>query len=179
MPRDLMFQQEIKDGVQQAYAAIASGGDTVARRHYSDQELAEVPPSAIDWALGQWRSVSSPANSSGQDSPTSGSEGTSRSGSTRPPCTRCSPRGHPGHAGDDPRRPPGPRGHRGDRQGPQTRVTSSPSALDVEGKERRSGWVQLIQAHSTTTSTPPGADRWAYRDADGRGRWSRAHSRFV
>lgn len=53
MARDLMFQQEIKDTVQRAYAAIASGaGATVARRHYSDQELAEVPHGAIEWALG-------------------------------------------------------------------------------------------------------------------------------
>jgi len=53
MARDLMFQQEIKETVQQAYAAIATGaGETVARRHYSDQELAEVPPGAVDWALG-------------------------------------------------------------------------------------------------------------------------------
>jgi hypothetical protein len=45
MGRDLMFQQEIKDTVQRAYAAITGGaGETVARRHYSDQELAEVPP---------------------------------------------------------------------------------------------------------------------------------------
>jgi len=51
--RDLMFQQEIKDTVQRAYAAIATGaGGSVARRHYSDQELAEVPDGAIGWALG-------------------------------------------------------------------------------------------------------------------------------
>jgi SAM-dependent methyltransferase len=53
MGRDLMFQQEIKDTVQQAYAAITNGGgETVARRLYSDQELAEVPPGAVEWALG-------------------------------------------------------------------------------------------------------------------------------
>ena len=53
MARDLMFQQEIKDTVQQADAAIATGaGETVARQLYSDQELAEVPPGAIQWALG-------------------------------------------------------------------------------------------------------------------------------
>jgi arsenite methyltransferase len=235
MARDLMFQQEIKETVQRAYAAITGGaGETVARRHYSDRELAEVPAGAVAWALGvgnpvryawlqpgqavldvgsgggidtilaargvgpegraigldvleemcergrghaaqagvegwtefrqgemediplpdasvdvaisngvlnlsarksralaeiyrvlrpegrmcmadltvegelprrwqairapglgecrgRWRSVSSPANSRGQGSPTSGSEATSRSGSTRPPCTRCSP----------------------------------------------------------------------------------------
>jgi arsenite methyltransferase len=53
MARDLMFQQEIKDTVQQAYAAITSGGgETVARQLYSDEELAEVPAGAVEWALG-------------------------------------------------------------------------------------------------------------------------------
>jgi SAM-dependent methyltransferase len=53
MGRDLMFQQEIKDTVQQAYAAIATGaGETVARQLYSDQELTEVPPGTVEWALG-------------------------------------------------------------------------------------------------------------------------------
>lgn len=53
MARDLMFQQEIKDTVQQAYGAITSGGgETVARQLYSDQELAEVPRGAVEWALG-------------------------------------------------------------------------------------------------------------------------------
>ena len=53
MARDLMFQQEIKQAVQQAYARIATGaGETVARRLYSDQELAEVPAGAVEWALG-------------------------------------------------------------------------------------------------------------------------------
>jgi len=51
--RDLMFQEEIKDNVRQAYASIETGGgETVARRLYSEQELAEVPPGAVDWALG-------------------------------------------------------------------------------------------------------------------------------
>jgi arsenite methyltransferase len=53
MARDLMFQQEIKETVQRAYAAITGGaGETVARRHYSDQDLAEIPPEAVQWALG-------------------------------------------------------------------------------------------------------------------------------
>jgi arsenite methyltransferase len=55
MARDLMFQQEIKETVQRAYAAIATGaGETVARRHYSDHELAEVPPgrSSGPWGWG-------------------------------------------------------------------------------------------------------------------------------
>ena len=44
MARDLMFQQEIKETVREAYGAISTGGGaTVARRLYSDQELAEVP----------------------------------------------------------------------------------------------------------------------------------------
>jgi len=51
--RDLMFQDEIKDTVRQAYGAIETGGgETVARRLYSEEELAEVPPGAIEWALG-------------------------------------------------------------------------------------------------------------------------------
>ncbi len=51
--RDLMFQDEIKDAVRSAYAAISSGGgEAVARKLYSEQELAEVPPGAVEWALG-------------------------------------------------------------------------------------------------------------------------------
>jgi arsenite methyltransferase len=51
--RDLMFQDEIKEAVRRAYAAIdGGGGETVASRLYSEQELAELPPGAIEWALG-------------------------------------------------------------------------------------------------------------------------------
>lgn len=51
--RDLMFQDEIKDTVRQAYAAIETGGgEAVARRLYSEQELAELPPGVVEWALG-------------------------------------------------------------------------------------------------------------------------------
>jgi arsenite methyltransferase len=53
MARDLMFQDEIKQAVRQAYGAITTGaGESVARRHYSDAELAEVPAGAVRWALG-------------------------------------------------------------------------------------------------------------------------------
>jgi arsenite methyltransferase len=53
MARDLMFQEEIKQAVREAYAAIATGGGaSVAGRLYSDQELAEVPAGAVEWALG-------------------------------------------------------------------------------------------------------------------------------
>ncbi len=53
MARDLMFQGEIKQAVRQAYGAIDSGGgEVVARRLYADDELAELPSGAVDWALG-------------------------------------------------------------------------------------------------------------------------------
>jgi arsenite methyltransferase len=53
MARDLMFQDEIKEAVRQAYGAISTGGgETVARRLYSDEELSQVPRGAVDWALG-------------------------------------------------------------------------------------------------------------------------------
>jgi len=52
MAKDLMFQEEIKDSVRQAYSAIATGGgETVARRVYTDDELAEVPEGAVEWSL--------------------------------------------------------------------------------------------------------------------------------
>ena len=53
MAKDLMFQAEIKDVVREAYGAISGGGGKdVAGRLYSDEELAELPPGAVDWALG-------------------------------------------------------------------------------------------------------------------------------
>jgi arsenite methyltransferase len=53
MARDLMFQEEIKDAVRQAYAAISTGGgESVARRLYTTEELSEVPAGAVEWALG-------------------------------------------------------------------------------------------------------------------------------
>jgi SAM-dependent methyltransferase len=52
MAKDLMFQDEIKLAVRRAYSAIsAGGGEQVARRLYSKEELAEVPAGAIEWAL--------------------------------------------------------------------------------------------------------------------------------
>ena len=52
MTKDLMFQEEIKDAVRQAYSAITTGGgETVARRVYTDDELAEVPAGAVGWSL--------------------------------------------------------------------------------------------------------------------------------
>jgi arsenite methyltransferase len=53
MAKDLMFQDEIKDAVRDAYGSIATGaGEAVAERLYSDEELAELPAGARDWALG-------------------------------------------------------------------------------------------------------------------------------
>ena len=53
MARDLMFGDEIKESVRQAYASIEEGaGPTVARRLYTREELELVPDGAIDWALG-------------------------------------------------------------------------------------------------------------------------------
>lgn len=53
MARDLMFQNEIKQSVAESYAAITrGGGEVVARKLYNDDELNELPPGAIDWALG-------------------------------------------------------------------------------------------------------------------------------
>jgi SAM-dependent methyltransferase len=53
MARDLMFQDEIRQSVRRAYGAISTGGgESVARRLYSEQELWEVPAGALEWALG-------------------------------------------------------------------------------------------------------------------------------
>jgi arsenite methyltransferase len=51
--QDLLFQQEIKEAVRRAYTAIPSGGgEPVVRRLYSEEEIAEMPPGAVEWALG-------------------------------------------------------------------------------------------------------------------------------
>jgi arsenite methyltransferase len=51
--KDLMFQDEIKDAVRDAYGSISAGaGEVVAERLYSEEELAELPAGALDWALG-------------------------------------------------------------------------------------------------------------------------------
>ena len=53
MAKDLMYQDEIKDAVRDAYGSITSGaGEVVAGRLYSEGELAELPAGARDWALG-------------------------------------------------------------------------------------------------------------------------------
>jgi SAM-dependent methyltransferase len=53
MAGDLLFQQEIKQAVRAAYEHITSGGgEPVAGRLYSRDQLSWVPPGAIAWALG-------------------------------------------------------------------------------------------------------------------------------
>jgi arsenite methyltransferase len=53
MAKDLMYLDEIKDAVRDAYGSISSGaGDIVAERLYSEEELTELPTGARDWALG-------------------------------------------------------------------------------------------------------------------------------
>jgi ubiquinone/menaquinone biosynthesis C-methylase UbiE len=53
MSQDLMYQEEIRQAVRQAYAEIPTGGgEPVTRRSYTPDELALVPAGAIAWALG-------------------------------------------------------------------------------------------------------------------------------
>jgi len=48
-----MYEVEIKEVVRQAYSEITTGaGEAVARRLYSEEELVQVPPGAVDWSLG-------------------------------------------------------------------------------------------------------------------------------
>ena len=48
-----MFQDEIKGAVRDAYGSISRGaGEVVAGRLYSEEELAELPAGAREWALG-------------------------------------------------------------------------------------------------------------------------------
>jgi arsenite methyltransferase len=52
MSRDLMHTDELKALVRDAYAAIDSTTEAVAYKLYSEDELAQVPRSAIEGALG-------------------------------------------------------------------------------------------------------------------------------
>jgi SAM-dependent methyltransferase len=50
---DLLFQNEIKEAVRSAYEHIDhGGGEPVAGRLYTQEQLSRVPPGAIRWALG-------------------------------------------------------------------------------------------------------------------------------
>jgi SAM-dependent methyltransferase len=51
--QDLLHQDEIKEVVRRAYAALPTGGgEAVVRRLYSPEQLEGMPRGAIDWALG-------------------------------------------------------------------------------------------------------------------------------
>jgi SAM-dependent methyltransferase len=51
--QDLLYQQEIKAAVRSAYEKIKTGGgEPVARRLYSPEQISAVPRGAIEWALG-------------------------------------------------------------------------------------------------------------------------------
>jgi SAM-dependent methyltransferase len=50
--RDLMRSAEIKQIVRSAYAAVDGSSEIVAQKLYSPEELAQVPRSAIEGALG-------------------------------------------------------------------------------------------------------------------------------
>jgi len=64
MARDSDVPAGDQGQVQQAYAAIITGGGAaVARRLYTDQELAEVPPGASSGPLG-WATRSGTHSSS-------------------------------------------------------------------------------------------------------------------
>jgi len=52
MSRDLLHSAETKELVRTAYAAVDSSSEAVARRLYSPEELAGVPQSAVNGALG-------------------------------------------------------------------------------------------------------------------------------
>jgi arsenite methyltransferase len=52
MSRDLMRSAEVKDLVRDAYRNVPPTTDAVARKFYSAEELAQVPQSAIQRALG-------------------------------------------------------------------------------------------------------------------------------
>ena len=52
MSRDLLHGDDVREAVRQAYAAVDGGTTAVAERIYSSEELALVPASAVDRALG-------------------------------------------------------------------------------------------------------------------------------
>lgn len=52
MTKDLMHSADLKELVRDAYACVVSDGDAVARKLYSDSELAGVPHVAREFAFG-------------------------------------------------------------------------------------------------------------------------------
>ena len=67
MSGDMMFQDEIRDLVRQAYRAIPTGaGRPMAERFYSPDELRSLPEPAIAWALGVGNPVHHAALAAGE-----------------------------------------------------------------------------------------------------------------
>lgn len=52
MSRDLMYAEDVKQVVREAYSGIDRSTEAVARKLYSPEELAELPRSAIERSLG-------------------------------------------------------------------------------------------------------------------------------
>jgi len=53
MAKDLMYQDQIKDAVRDAYGSIENGaGEVAISKFYGEEELAELPAAARNWALG-------------------------------------------------------------------------------------------------------------------------------
>lgn len=52
MTRDLLHSNDVRELVRDAYVAVAGGTRAVAEKLYSPEELARVPESAVDRALG-------------------------------------------------------------------------------------------------------------------------------
>jgi arsenite methyltransferase len=50
--RDLLHADEVRDIVRDAYGSLDGGATVLARRLYDRGELALVPSSAVEWALG-------------------------------------------------------------------------------------------------------------------------------
>jgi arsenite methyltransferase len=50
--RDLMHSDDVKAIVREAYGAVDSSSEAVAHKLYSEEELAQVPRSAVERALG-------------------------------------------------------------------------------------------------------------------------------
>lgn len=64
---DLLFQDEIKNVVRSVYQEIPTGGgEDVATKLYSAEELDEVPAGAVAWALGVGNPVRHAGMSSGE-----------------------------------------------------------------------------------------------------------------
>ena len=81
MGKDLMYQDEIRNAVRDAYGSIASGaGEVVASMLYSEEELAELPSGGATGPSGSATPSDTRSSSRARSSSTSGpAEGSTRS----------------------------------------------------------------------------------------------------